>query len=67
MRATTVLRFLQDVSKIEPQRLVAAGRSEFEPVASNDTPEGRQKNRRIEITLLDKSQLETAPQQAVGD
>jgi chemotaxis protein MotB len=67
MRATTVLRFLQDVSKIEPQRLVAAGRSEFDPVASNDTPEGRQKNRRIEITLLDKSQLETAPQQAVGD
>jgi chemotaxis protein MotB len=66
MRATTVVRFLQDQSKIEPQRLVAAGRSEFDPVASNDTPEGRQKNRRIEITLLDKSQLDTAPQQAVG-
>ena len=65
MRATTVVRFLQDKCKIEPQRLVSAGRGQFEPVASNDTPEGRQKNRRIEITLLDKSYLETmAPQQA---
>ncbi|HEX3113735.1 MAG TPA: OmpA family protein [Candidatus Eisenbacteria bacterium] len=65
MRATTVVRFLQDKSSIDPQRLVSAGRGQYEPVASNDTPEGRQKNRRIEITLLDKSYLETmAPQQA---
>jgi len=65
MRATTVVRFLQDHSKIDPQRLAAGGRSQYEPVASNDTPEGRQKNRRIEITLLDKSAFETsAPQQA---
>ena len=64
MRATTVVRFLQDRSKIDPVRLVAAGRSEFQPVSSNDTPEGRQKNRRIEITLLDRSFLETSAQQA---
>jgi chemotaxis protein MotB len=38
---------------------MAAGRSEFQPVAPNDTPEGRQKNRRIEITLMDKSLAET--------
>jgi flagellar motor protein MotB len=34
--------------------MVAAGRAEYDPVAPNDTPGGRQKNRRIEIMLLDK-------------
>jgi chemotaxis protein MotB len=58
MRATTVVRFLQDQCKIDPQHLVAAGRSEYQPVAANDTPEGRQKNRRIEISLIDKSAIE---------
>ena len=53
-RATNVVRFLQEVG-VPPERLVASGRSEYDPVASNDTPEGRQKNRRIEIMLIDKS------------
>ncbi len=53
-RATTVVRFLQD-SGIPPERMIPSGRGEYEPVASNDTPEGRQKNRRIEIMLIDKS------------
>lgn len=53
-RATTVVRFLQETG-IPPQRMVASGRSEYDPVATNDTPEGRQKNRRIEIMLIDKS------------
>lgn len=52
-RATTVVRFLQEVG-IEPERMVASGRSEYDPVAPNDTSEGRQKNRRIEIMLIDK-------------
>jgi chemotaxis protein MotB len=52
-RATTVVRFLQDTG-IPPERLVATGRAEYAPVAPNDNPEGRQKNRRIEITLIDK-------------
>lgn len=52
-RATTVVRFLQDTG-IPPERLVATGRAEYAPVAPNDSPEGRQKNRRIEITLIDK-------------
>jgi chemotaxis protein MotB len=64
MRATHVVRFLQDQCKIEPQRLVAAGRSEYQPVASNETPEGRQKNRRIEITLMDKNLADTMGDQA---
>ncbi len=53
-RATNVVRFLQDVG-VPPERMVASGRGEYDPVASNDTPEGRQKNRRIEIMLIDRS------------
>lgn len=53
-RATTVVRYLQEVG-IPPERLIATGRAEYAPVASNDSPEGRKKNRRIEITLIDRS------------
>jgi len=59
MRATNVVRFLQDQCKIAPERLIAAGRSWYEPVASNSTPEGRQQNRRIEIMLIPKSAIES--------
>jgi chemotaxis protein MotB len=58
-RATNVVRFLQDKCAIQPDRLIAAGRGPFNPVAPNATPEGRAKNRRIEIWLLDKSMVET--------
>jgi chemotaxis protein MotB len=53
-RATNVVRYLQEVG-IPPERMIPAGRGEYDPVAPNDTPEGRQKNRRIEIMLLDKA------------
>ena len=56
-RATTVVRFLQD-NGIAPERLVATGRAEYAPVAPNDSAEGRQKNRRIEITLIDRGVLQ---------
>lgn len=56
-RATTVVRFLQEAG-IEPERLIATGRAEYAPVAPNDSPEGRQKNRRIEITLIDRNLLQ---------
>jgi chemotaxis protein MotB len=55
-RATTVVRFLQDAG-IPPERLIATGRAEYAPVADNESPEGRQKNRRIEITLIDRTLL----------
>jgi len=53
-RATSVVRYLQEVG-VPPERMIASGRGEYAPVASNDTPEGRQKNRRIEIQLIDQS------------
>jgi chemotaxis protein MotB len=51
-RATNVVRFLQDQIGIEGARLRAVGMSEYHPVASNETREGRGQNRRIEIALL---------------
>lgn len=56
-RATTVVRFLQEAG-IEPERLVATGRAEYAPVAPNDSEAGRQKNRRIEITLVEFGLIE---------
>ena len=50
-RATAVVRFLQEEAGVPPERLSARGYSYFHPVASNDTEEGRHKNRRIEIIL----------------
>jgi chemotaxis protein MotB len=49
-RALSVLRLLI-ADGVPPKGLSAAGYGEFDPIASNDTPEGRAKNRRIEITL----------------
>jgi chemotaxis protein MotB len=57
-RATTVARFLQEQVKLDPHLLIAEGRGEFAPVAPNDTPENKQKNRRIEIMLLDRALVE---------
>lgn len=51
-RATNVVRFLEETAGVPGSRLVAAGFSEFRPVASNAKPKGRAKNRRIEIALL---------------
>ena len=53
-RAVGVVRFLQEKGWLEPSRLSAAGYSYYNPVASNDSPEGRRQNRRIEIILVPK-------------
>ena len=50
-RATEVARILTTEGKINPSKVIAAGRGDTEPVASNDTPEGRAQNRRTEIIL----------------
>ncbi|HKB73883.1 MAG TPA: type VI secretion system protein TssL, long form [Burkholderiales bacterium] len=58
-RATNVVHYLQETG-IPPERMVASGRAEYQPVAENDTPEGRKKNRRIEITLIDRNLVQEA-------
>jgi chemotaxis protein MotB len=51
-RATNVVRFLQENIGIEGELLQPIGMSEYHPVASNETSDGRSQNRRIEIALL---------------
>ena len=51
-RATTVLRFLIEKTKMNSSRFVAAGYADTRPVASNDTEKGRSRNRRVEIVLF---------------
>ena len=58
-RATTVVRYLQEVG-IPPERMVASGRAEYQPVSENDSADGRKKNRRIEITLIDRNLVQEA-------
>lgn len=53
-RATSVTRILLKNSSVDPSRLIAAGRSEYQPVDPAKTVEARQRNRRIEIILTPK-------------
>jgi chemotaxis protein MotB len=57
-RALSVLHYLSEKEVAEP-RLAAIGYGEFKPVASNDDKEGRQKNRRVEIVILPKTETKT--------
>ena len=54
LRATAVVRILQNDYHVDPARMTAAGRSEYIPVASNATAEGKAKNRRTRIVVLPK-------------
>lgn len=51
-RATSVVRVLQNAYNIDPNRLIAAGRGEYNALATNATPEGRSTNRRTRIIIL---------------
>ncbi|MEZ4794062.1 MAG: flagellar motor protein MotB [Flavobacteriaceae bacterium] len=51
-RSTAVIRKLQNDFNVEPSKLIAAGRSSYEPIAGNDTADGRSKNRRTRIVIL---------------
>ncbi len=53
-RATSVIRVLQNDFSIDPTRLIAAGRSEYKPLETNDTVDGRARNRRTRIVLMPK-------------
>jgi chemotaxis protein MotB len=53
-RATAIVNIISENKAVNKQNLTAAGRSEFAPIAPNTTPEGKAKNRRIEIILTPK-------------
>jgi len=54
LRATSVCRYLTEIEKVDPHRLTATGKSEYQPIDPAATPEARAKNRRIEIVLTPK-------------
>lgn len=51
-RATAIVRLLQDRYNVDPEKLIAAGRSSYQPVAENNTKENRALNRRTRIVIL---------------
>ena len=59
-RAQSVVRYLSEFLDIDPDRLLEQAFGETQPQASNETPEGRQRNRRVEVTNL-------GPAHAPGD
>jgi chemotaxis protein MotB len=61
-RATYLLQYLISSGAIPPARLSAVGYGEYRPVASNDTPEGRASNRRVDLVVLSAAALKLEPQ-----
>ena len=57
-RALSVLRYLIEKHSVAPTRLSGTGFGEFRPVTTNETKEGKQKNRRVEIVILPKTAKE---------
>ncbi|WP_182101685.1 flagellar motor protein MotB [Niallia taxi] len=51
MRAINFMKILLDNTNLDPANFVASGYGEYHPVATNDTKEGRQKNRRVEVLI----------------
>ena len=54
LRAASVVKYLQDNFGVNPKRLTAGGRGEYNPVTSNDTEIGKQRNRRTQIIITPK-------------
>ena len=54
LRASSVVQALQNNFAVDPKRLTAGGRGEYNPVASNDTPDGKARNRRTQIIITPK-------------
>lgn len=54
LRASSVVQALQTTYNVDPKRLTAGGRGEFNPIATNDSAEGKTKNRRTQIIITPK-------------
>lgn len=54
LRASSVVQYLQNHYGVDPKRLTAGGRGEYNPLASNDTSVGKQRNRRTQIIITPK-------------
>jgi chemotaxis protein MotB len=65
-RALSVLHYLVNEQGVSPERLSAIGFGEYRPLASNDTSDGRQQNRRVEIVIQPKVTKVKGEQQGSG-
>ena len=54
LRASSVVQYLQDHYGVDPKRLTAGGRGQYNPIATNDTEIGKQRNRRTQIIITPK-------------
>jgi chemotaxis protein MotB len=54
LRASSVVQFLQNRYGVDPKRLTAGGRGEYNPLATNSTELGKQRNRRTQIIITPK-------------
>ena len=54
LRASSVVQALQNDYGVDPKRLTAGGRGEYNPIATNDTEAGKQRNRRTQIIITPK-------------
>ncbi|MCC6796607.1 MAG: OmpA family protein [Candidatus Hydrogenedentes bacterium] len=57
-RAVNVIMSLTEAAQLPPDMFSASGYGEYRPVASNDTPEGRAKNRRVDFVIYDENALD---------
>lgn len=72
LRATSVAMYLQEHFNVEPKRLTAGGRGEWNPLVSNDTDLGKQRNRRTQIIITPKLDqfmdlIDKAPEESKND
>ena len=68
LRASSVVQYLQNHYGVDPKRLTAGGRGEYNPIATNDTEVGKQRNRRTQIIITPKFEefmelIEKAPEE----
>lgn len=61
-RASELIKLFVERYHFDPARLAAAGYGEYHPVASNDTTDGRAKNRRVDVVILNPPRVEFAEQ-----
>jgi chemotaxis protein MotB len=54
LRASSVVQSLQNTYGVDPKRLTAGGRGEYNPIADNSTPDGKSQNRRTQIIITPK-------------